>query len=171
MWMLLKTVPCLWTVYVAGCVSVLCMCASLAYMLIFATGRACKQESNSCIHWPKTEGPPGLWVHWTGLQQLGRRILRPQSPPEEVPFIHSLTKKMSQKFWWMLWSCSEDAQKTNVTHSQPTGNSNILTTSVMVMLSVLSLDSVWWIKSSSFPFEYVLLNMGVFLLLRWEDGR
>lgn len=74
-----------------------------------------------------------------GLQQLGKRLLSPKIPLEELPFIYPLTKRTSQKFWWMVWSCSEDAQKINVTHLQPTENSNIFT-SVMVMLSVLTLE-------------------------------
>lgn len=39
------------------------------------------------------------------------------------------------------------------------------------MLSVLTLDSIWWIESSSFPFEHVLLNLGGFLLFRLEAGK
>lgn len=58
MWVLLKELPCLSEVFIAGCVSILCMCVSLAHMFIFATGWPCEWENSSCICLPSTKGPP-----------------------------------------------------------------------------------------------------------------
>lgn len=70
MWMLLKSVPSVCTVFLAGQISVFYVCVhpSLVYLFIFATGWTHKWESSS-FH---EKGLPGLWVHGTRFPHMKR---------------------------------------------------------------------------------------------------
>lgn len=92
-WMLVKAMPYLWVVYVAVCISVLCMCASLASMFISAAGWACKQESSSWNHC--MDGIPRYLGSLSWDLAAGKEVL--QAPESTRASVY--TESMSQQFW------------------------------------------------------------------------